>query len=48
MSAILWGIISIVVGWWALKIALAFLGAGLGLLFGKYVWSSEENKFVEK
>lgn len=45
---IFWGLVALAVGWMILKVGLAFLGTGLGLLFGKYVWDESQNKFVEK
>ena len=46
--AIFWGILALIFGWWVFKVSLAIFGAGLGLLFGKYVWDDTQNKFVEK
>ena len=46
--AIFWGLIALALGWWVFKIALALFGAGLGMLFGSYVWDEESQKFVKK
>ena len=48
MSAIFWGLLALIAGWWVIKIGWAFIVTGVGLIFGKYVWDETQNKFIEK